>query len=825
MAIDPLRSAVLSLALLGLVGAAGAARPTPGAAVPNAAFDRNVVAAKRSMMSEPQKAYASAKAALALTMTMPAGRQQDLEHATATWLMAEALTRTKHPEQALPILDQALAVVVEAAPETRLHGDLLKSRGHAAASLGHVQAALQDFQNAYKIYKHANEPRSEAIALQEIGSIYSDARDYPHELQYYAQARETFAQDPALALTADNNRGFALKSMGQLPQAEAEFRNALAVAYQLKSGALKAQILANIGFTEALEGKSSAAWADARRGLALVDSDPEARSEKPFLMGVLAKVAADRGDHPAAAGLLDQVFAGADLASTQMEYKDFHELAANVYEAVGDRGKALQHLKAFKRLDDQGRALAASTNAALMAAKFDFANQATKIAELKVNQVQSRSRFIAAIVGILAVGALVVISLITHAFFTMRRSRNRIQAVNTELESANTSLEKALKAKTEFLATTSHEIRTPLNGILGMTEVMLADRRISNEMRERLGLLKAAGDTMNAMVSDLLDVAKIENGGLTVCKAELNLARLLDDAAKVWRDQAHTKGLDFRLDLAGCPARIVEDGDRLRQVLFNLLSNAVKFTDHGEVSLSARTVVRDGGERLMISVTDSGTGIPSDQFERIFDSFTQVDSSTERRYGGTGLGLTICRNIAGALGGAVTVESTPGVGSTFSVDLPLQWAPECAAPIDAAEQQGLAKVSLLIVDDNPLAQAMIRAVMIDKVRRLDFADGLDAAIESLNSRAFDRVLVDGAFFQRQFPDDPFAEVAKLARLGIAPVCALWPSPTSEDLSRLSAAGVVQVIGKPIAAAALVKALEDGLDAPSAGLQAAWREAV
>ncbi len=806
----PLRFTILSLALLGLAGTAGAAPPGPADAGPDAAFDRDVLAAKRSMMSEPQKAYVSAKDALTLALAAPAGRPQALEQATARWLMAEALTRTRRPDQALPLLDQALAVVVKAAPDTKLHGDVLKSRGHAAATLGRVQAALTDFQNAYNIYKRANEPRSEAITLQEIGTIYSDARDYPRELQYYAQARDTFAQDPALTLTADNNRGFALKSMGQLAQAEAEFRSALSVADQLKSGALKADILANLGFTEALEGKDAAARADARRGLALAEADPEARAEKPLLLGVLAKAADNEGDHQGAARLLDQVFAGVDLASTQMEFKDFHELAASAYEAVGDRDKALRHLKAFKRLDDQGRALAASTNAALMAAKFDFANQATKIAELKVDQAQSQARFTAAFVGILAFGGLVVTSLITYAFFTMRRSRNRIRAVNGELETANTSLEKALKAKTEFLATTSHEIRTPLNGILGMTQVMLADRRLSDEMRERLTLLKSAGDTMNAMVSDLLDVAKIENGGLTVNKADLDLARLLEDTSTVWRDQAQTKGLGFRLDLDACPARIVEDGDRLRQVLFNLLSNAVKFTERGEVSLSARTVQRGGGARLSISVADTGVGIPADQFDRIFESFTQVDSSTARHFGGTGLGLTICRNLAEALGGAVTVESTLGAGSTFTVDLPLQLAPELAAPANESGRPGLSGVSLLVLDANPLAQAMIRAVLIDKVRRLDFASDVDAAVEALRARAFDRVLVDGAGLERLFPEDPFAPVARLARLGIAPVCALWPNCTPEVRARLAAAGAVQVIAKPIAPAALVKALDEGL---------------
>ncbi len=793
--------AALILIVLAMASAAGAA---PALAT-DPPFDRAVLSAKSAMMTAPQKAYAASKEALAIAQKAPAGRRQDLEQATANWLMAEALTRTKHPEQALPILDRALAVVARAAPDTKLHGDVLKSRGHAAATLGHVQAALRDFQAAYKIYERAHEPRSEAITLQEIGSIYSDARDYPHELQYYAQARDAFSQDPALSLSADNNRGFALKSMGQLGEAEAEFRHAYGVADRLKSGALKAHILANIAFTEALEGKDAAARADARRGLTLAQADPEARSERPFLLGALAKVAAREGDDTGAARLLDQVFAGVDPASTQMEFMDFHELASNVYEVTGEREKALAHLKAFKRLDDQGRALAASTNAALVAAKFDFANQATKIAELKVSQAQSQARFTTAIIAILLFGGLIVTSLITHAFFTMRRSRNRIRAVNTELETANGSLEKALKAKTEFLATTSHEIRTPLNGILGMAQVMLADRKISTETRERLGLLKAAGDTMNAMVNDLLDVAKIENGALSVDKTEIDLHRLLEDTAKVWRDQAQNKGLGFTLDLADCPARIVEDGDRLRQILANLMSNAIKFTERGEVSLRVKTTAHEHGERVSIAVADSGIGIPADQLGRIFESFTQVDSSTARQYGGTGLGLTICRNIAAALGGDVEVESRPGVGSTFTVSLPLQRAAE-AAPVETGPR-GLGSARLLVLDDNALAQAMLRALFSDKVGRLDFVSSPVELPDTLRSGDVDCVLIDGGCLIRQAPDDPIAAFRSLASAATAPICVLWPGLDTGIASQLSAAGAACVLAKPVAGATLFQQLD------------------
>lgn len=795
--LDRARMAGLLLAAsLALALHARAAVPATGAPTP---FDRELTAAKSAMMAVPKKAYEHARAALALTDAQPAAPRHDVEHATATWLMGESMIRNKHPDQALPILDQALTVVQKVAANTKLHGDVLKSRGRAAAALGRVQPALADFQAAYNIYQKAGEPRSQAIALQEIGSIYSDARDYPHVLQYYAQSQETFSKDPALSLTADNNRGFALKDMGKLAEAEAAFRRAYAAAEQMQSGYIEAHILTNIAFTEALQGKYAAASADARKGIALGSADPEARSEKPFLLGVLAKVAADRGDNAAAAGLLDQVFAGVDPKSTPMDYRDFHDLASRVYEATGDRERALIHLRAFKRLDDQGRALAASTNAALVAAKFDFANQAARIATLKAKQAQDQANFTTTLTITLLLAGLIVMALITHAFFTMRRSRNQIQAVNTVLEETNGALEKALKAKTEFLATTSHEIRTPLNGILGMTQVMLADSRITPDMRDRLNLLKTSGDTMSALVNDLLDVAKIETGNLSVKHEAFELRRLLEDSARVWTDQAKNKGLEFRVDVATCPALAVGDGDRLRQVLFNLMSNATKFTEQGWVSLSARPEPAGDGERLVIEVADSGIGIAASDHERVFESFTQLDGGRDRQYAGTGLGLAICRNVSRALGGEISVRSEVGKGSTFTVTLPLT-----RAEGGDAEDQPL---GLLIVDDNPLAQAMLRAFLTDKVGRLEFAATPEAALEAAGRGRFGRLLVDGACLQRQNPDDPMAAVGPLAQAGL-PVSVLWPALTPEDEARLQALGAQQVLSKPITPVALLAALTE-----------------
>lgn len=194
-----------------------------------------------------------------------------------------------------------------------------------------------------------------------------------------------------------------------------------------------------------------------------------------------------------------------------------------------------------------------------------------------------------------------------------------------------------------------------------MTQVMLADAALASEQRERVEVMHGAGMTMRALVDDLLDVAKIEHGQLTLENAPFDLARTIRDASRLFDGQADAKGIGFTIDLDDCPAMVMGDAARIRQIVFNLLSNALKFTSVGRVSL----VARRQSQGVSITVADSGIGIPGHKLEEIFEAFRQADASTTRQFGGTGLGLAICRRLARAMGGDVTVSSEQG-GARFS---------------------------------------------------------------------------------------------------------------------------------------------------------------
>lgn len=762
--------------------------------------------AKEAMRANPAAAAVVARRAEAAIRRIEVTENAQLRLAEAYWLQAEAKLRLNEPEHAAPLIEKALTIITKKSRNSKLHADILISHGQLDIHYAKVGSALADFQLAHNIYRWRGETRSQAIALQQIASLYREADDVETAMKYDVQSAEIYKGDSGLEISNFNNRGNYFVEKGRYAEAEVQYKLARQAARKINSIGLEARVVRNIARAQLRANKLYDAEQTIATGMRLTANGDGAASRDQIL-AISAQLALQRGQVQRAASAITSTFKGVDLTETSLSFRDAHETAYKTFSRLGRADLALRHLEALKRLDDKTAKLAASTNTALMAARFDDANKDAKIATLKANEAMQSAAFEKArarqqrviFIGVV-LATLVGVGMLIFGLITIRRSRNDVRAANVDLAATNAALEKALAAKTEFLATTSHEIRTPLNGILGMTQVMLADQGLGAATRDRLTVVHGAGVTMRALVDDILDVAKMETGNLTLETVPLDLPTTLREVSRLWEDQARARGIAFVVDLGESPVMIEGDPARLRQIVFNLLSNALKFTAQGTVTLKATTT---DDQRLCIEVSDTGIGIPADKLDIIFDSFRQVDAGTTRKFGGTGLGLSICRNLARAMGGDVIVSSTPGEGSRFAVTLPLV----LANTADTADGAGACGPSLLIVDRNPISRSMLRALLSPQAGDVAFASSIDDAVRQIADHAPSQVLIDDATVRAESNVDvSLTLIAAAAIVKGARVSLLWQSADDAERGRLMASGIAQIITKPIGGAELVHAL-------------------
>ena len=383
------------------------------------------------------------------------------------------------------------------------------------------------------------------------------------------------------------------------------------------------------------------------------------------------------------------------------------------------------------------------------------------------------------------------------------------------LADARDAAEAAARARSEFLAVMSHEIRTPLNGVIGVAG-LLEDMELGKDQRDYVRLIRQSGDHLLELINDILDFSRLEADRVELEEVDFDPKALAHGVVGMFLTQANTKGLHLSTSAADTvPSAVVGDPGRLRQVLLNLIGNAVKFTDQGWVSLTiTHEVVEEDRVRLLFSVADSGIGIIPEAVDRMFQEFTQMDGSISRRFGGSGLGLAICRRLIELMGGTITVESQPNVGSTFRFDITLKLTETrpLPVPLAAAEHEPEAGLRILLAEDNPTN----RLVALRLLERLGHqADAVVNGAEAINALAFkcyDLVLMDvmmpemdGLTAARQI------RVTERQDAHIA-IVGLTAGSSQENLAACIDAGMDAVTTKPVTLSRLQAAIAKGRSA-------------
>lgn len=404
---------------------------------------------------------------------------------------------------------------------------------------------------------------------------------------------------------------------------------------------------------------------------------------------------------------------------------------------------------------------------------------------------------------------------VTH-FIAIERDISEAKRNEQELQRARIAAEEGARSKSEFLATMSHEIRTPMNGVIGMAQLM-SETRLDEDQKLYTDTILTSARTLLALINDILDLSKLDAGEVQLNLTEFDLVAWFENTLRPLQAQADTKSLELVFGTeADVPRRVRADDRRMGQILTNLVGNAIKFTEQGQVRVTLEAEQTAPGQaELVLQVADTGIGIPSDMLVTIFERFSQADAAISRRFGGTGLGLAISRRIASAMNGAISVMSDPGIGSCFTVRLPVSLVEGSDETVPEAQHvqavDGIDGLHILVAEDNSVNRLLVSKFLKNLPVCLGFAHNGEEAVEYVKQQRPDVILMDMSMPVM----DGLEATREIRNLHIVQprIIALTANAFDTDKDACIAAGMDEFLTKPISRERLMQALSNLDDLP------------
>jgi signal transduction histidine kinase/ActR/RegA family two-component response regulator len=782
-------------------------------------FASDLISAKEEAYRRPANAYALAQAYLE-----HAENPSDFNSiAYAKAIQAQALNRMGRSDEAYVIASHLLDEAEKRKISPRVQAELHYARGEAQSMQGTLAEAFMSYQKAHNIWNELGDTTNQASMIVSMAGLYVESGDIKRAIAFYESAVPEIeaAGDPYNRIRLMNNLAFAYSQDGQPERAMELLEQVINNEVTTSSPFITAYSYENFGEALVLTGRYEEAQTYLSNALGLAKElgiDSLVIACRTFL----GEIAMRRGDFNLA---LDHAHAASSLAERVSEaplMRDTYLLLSTIFRAMENFEASLAYMDKYIEAKNLVSNNEAKMRLELLEAQFKLSEKESEITLLQRNNELNALRLsqartmqnmaISAFALLLSIILVLILSLRSKA-----KINRRLKQKATELMDAQEQLEKANKVKSDILAMTSHEIRTPLNAIMGMSQVLLRSQ-LDNELHRLVETIHSSGELLIATLNDILDLSKIEAGRLEIHESEFTVQDLADRISKLWQHKALEKGLEFRIDTHEAPnARFKGDFNRIQQIVFNLISNAIKFTNDGSVRVRFFSEF-DGkaSVSLGLQVIDTGIGIPTSLHDLVFEPFHQVESGSARSFGGTGLGLAICKQLAGLMNGKISLSSRPGVGTTFTLILPLQRAEDAEPQSDQLAQgktqyMGSDTVRILVAEDNELNQMVIRHMLSVIDAELVFVPNGQKALQALEVKRFDLILMDlhmpimdGASATRAIRalSGPKAEI---------PIIALTADAMEGDRQKVLDVGMDDYVSKPIDLETLLTAIQNQID--------------